>query len=373
MSRHPRWVLAVPVLLLLSACATSSPAPSASPDESAASAPAGAEHAVTFTSGPDSLPGTYLRAAGGSALHPAALIISGSGPTDRDGNDVQLPHLDTNLNLAKALAADGVDSLRYDKLGSGRAGLGAHPGGTGIDFDLFADEVRQAFRALAAQPGVDPDRLLVVGHSEGALFALSLATELHGTPNAPRALILAAPPGSRYLDLLTTQAVAGYRQQQAAGRISQSAADTYVNQLQQAVTTIRATGKAPAGLADPGLAALLTPVNVAFLAQADRLDPAALAHGLGPDQPALILHGTKDTQVTDADIHRLMGGFADDQAALAVEVPDADHLFKVVTGTPAPAVDYANAARPFAPQVQQHLGPFLQSADLATGRPSATR
>ena len=84
---------------------------------------------VTFRSGTDTLYGTFQRPASREGALPAALIVSGSGPTDRNGNNPQLPHMDTNRNFATALANDGFASFRYDKVGSGRTGLGTHTGG----------------------------------------------------------------------------------------------------------------------------------------------------------------------------------------------------------------------------------------------------
>ncbi|MGI5223724.1 alpha/beta hydrolase family protein [Actinoallomurus sp. CA-142502] len=317
---------------------------------------------LTFRSGPDTLPATFQPAAGRTGVRPAALIISGSGPTDRDGNDRQFPHLDTNRNFAKALAADRIASLRYDKLGSGQAGTENHPGGRGIDFDLFAQEALDAYRTMARQPGVDPHRLIVVGHSEGGLLALWLADRLRGTSEAPRAVVLAAPIGIRYLDLLSKQLTEQYRAAQAAGRLSAQQVASLLDELRETVSSIRKTGTLPADLSDPTLKTVFSPANIPFLRQADRLDPADLARGLGPAFPALVLRGLKDVQVSAGEVQHLMTGFRANRAAVQADIPDADHLFKVVSGTPNPSVDYPDATRPFAPQVAPRLRAFLGKA-----------
>ncbi|MDE2139732.1 MAG: hypothetical protein KGJ17_04425 [Gammaproteobacteria bacterium] len=84
--------------------------------------------AVTAAASPTPMPLTLKIPAGilhgtlelpaGKGPFPVALIIAGSGPTDRDGNDVQLG-LDTDSYklLAQALAQHGIASLRYDKRG----------------------------------------------------------------------------------------------------------------------------------------------------------------------------------------------------------------------------------------------------------------
>jgi uncharacterized protein len=360
-ARVPRraGLAATALLIALSAgCGGGHPHKAAPPAAGAASGDAGTRE-LFFRSGPDTLPATLLLPDHAAGEVPGALIISGSGPTDRDGNDRQFPHLDTNRNFARALSGAGVASLRYDKLGSGAAGLGAHPDPSSIDFDLYAHEALDAYRTLARQPGIDPHRLILVGHSEGGLFALWLAGHLKGTPAAPRMLVLAAPLGRRYLDVAARQLTDHYRQAQAAGQLPAKDAAARIADLHRVVATLRATGKPPAHLADPALAPALNPMNAAFLVQADRLDPAALARRLGPSLPVLVLRGTKDVQVDAGDVDHLMRGLAADRAAQRADIPAADHLFKVVTGTPNPAVDYANGGRPFAPQVAPRLADFL--------------
>ncbi|MEZ0115578.1 pimeloyl-ACP methyl ester carboxylesterase [Catenulispora sp. EB89] len=338
--------------------AASAPGASAS---AAADCRPSASYDLTFTSAGDTLPATFLPAADRDGA--AALIISGSGPTDRNGDDPQYPHLDTNLNFAKALASAGVSSLRYDKLGSGTAGLGGpghHPGGAGIDFTLFAQEALDAYRTMASQPGVDPHRLVIVGHSEGGLFALLLANELKGTALAPRAVILAAPLSERYLDLLATQLTEAYQKAAASGAITAAAAAHYIQQMRDAFASIRAGHGVPAGLDDPSLKALLSPVNATFLSQADKYDPAQLARSLGDDFPVLVVRGTKDVQVTGAEVARVADALRDDEDAWDVSIPNADHLFKIVKGVPDPAVDYPDANRKFAPEAGAVVRAFVR-------------
>jgi uncharacterized protein len=105
---------------------------------------------------------------------PAALLVNGSGPLDRDSN---MPGQTLNVAnaLASALAAHGVGSLRYDKRGVGRSGGDYLSTG-------FEQETSDAFTALEAlrrSPGIRPDRLTVIGHSVGATIAIRLASGRH--------------------------------------------------------------------------------------------------------------------------------------------------------------------------------------------------
>lgn len=106
----------------------------------------------------------------GPGPHPAVLLLHGSGPLDRDGNSRKV-RMNLGRPLAAALAAEGLAVLRYD-----RRGTGATPGAwraTGFT-DNYKDAAA-ALRALADHPAVRPAAIGVIGHSEGALHAMSLA------------------------------------------------------------------------------------------------------------------------------------------------------------------------------------------------------
>lgn len=124
---------------------------------------------------------------------PAVLLAPGSGPLDRD-SDHPRARFGVTRALAHALAEGGLASLRCDKRGVGgtpgdwrRAGL----------YD-GADDLARARDALAARPEVDGDRVLLAGHSEGALLAAAVAAR--GVPVAGVVLLAAsATPGEELL------------------------------------------------------------------------------------------------------------------------------------------------------------------------------
>ncbi|MGC4189747.1 MAG: alpha/beta fold hydrolase [Thermomicrobiales bacterium] len=343
--------------------------PAASPAASPAVTLPGniADTEVSFTSGKDTLYGSLMAPEGMSAgsSRPAALIISGSGPTDRNGDSGNLP-LGTNRNLAVTLAEAGIPSLRYDKLGSGKTGLGTHTDGAGIDFTLFMEEAKDAAAFLAKQSGVDPTRLVIVGHSEGALFALVLAQEMVKAGTPPAGLILVAPLSIQYLDLLQEQLEANIAAAVAAGQLTQDQADALETELKGIVESLRTTGTLPEKIATPELAQLFTPANASFLAQADKVDPAAVAASLPKALPVLVLRGEKDSQVTQAQVEHLMGGFADagNTSATFISLPDANHALRIVEGTPNPSADYANPNLPFSPQAVTAIDAFLAAFGL---------
>ena len=75
--------------------------------------------------------------------------------------------------IAAHLEAEGITSLRYDKRGAGRSDGDYLSAG----FHDNVDDARAALDALRARSEVDPDRVVVIGHSEGALIASILASD----------------------------------------------------------------------------------------------------------------------------------------------------------------------------------------------------
>lgn len=318
-------ILAILLMALLPvAGAVAQGTPTASPS---ASPVAGGDREIAFESGPDTLYGSLRVPVGLDAPAPGVLIISGSGPTDRDGDSPGMA-IGTNRKVAEDLEAIGVVSFRYDKLGSGKTGLGSHPTGEGVDYELFLQEAWDAFDVLASQPEVDPARIVTFGHSEGALFALDMATDASQEPR-PAGIVLAAPLSMRYLDLLRWQIGEAYDAIVEAGQIGEAVADVLLQELDEAIAEIRETGELTTRLSDPGVYALFNPANIAFLHQADQRDPLAMAAEVPDDVPVLILHGEKDEQVLTAQVDALKAAFADagHPAVTRVSLPDANHVF----------------------------------------------
>nr|WP_255646405.1 MULTISPECIES: alpha/beta hydrolase [Nocardiopsis] len=339
-------VAAAAALLSTSACAPAG--------EEAAPPPgvAGSERELSFTVDGIEVFATLTLPADTSGPVPGALIVSGSGPTDRDGNADMRPDANTNLNFARLLADSGVASLRYDKLGSGETGLGGLDPEAPVDPDVFDAQMAAAYEALVGQSEVDPARTAVVGHSEGSLYALRAHTLVDAAP----ALVLAAPVGDRYLDVLDRQLTEQVRAVEAAGQLTETEAVTMLSDARAGRAAVRGGREVPDDLTGV-VGTLYSPQNAGFLARMDRMDPVELAAELPEDTPVLVLWGEADAQVTGEEVDRLMTGLP---RAERVDIPDADHIFRVYEDGPGATV--LDAERPFAPQVAPALAEFVDTA-----------
>jgi pimeloyl-ACP methyl ester carboxylesterase len=129
---------------------------------------------VTFANGEVSLAGTLTLPAG-RGPHPAVVLVSGSGPQNRDeslGGGIAIRPFKL---LADALTRAGMAVLRYDDRGTG-ASTGTFSTATLPD---FASDAAAAVRYLRSRDDVDANRVGLLGHSEGGLVAAMLARRNH--------------------------------------------------------------------------------------------------------------------------------------------------------------------------------------------------
>lgn len=113
-----------------------------------------------------SLQGTLTIPAHEATTYPAILLIGGTGKGDRDGN-VRGLKLNMYKDLADYFTSLGFATLRYDKRGVHKSEGDYYE--TGVT-DLIDDGVA-CIRFLKEHPQIDPKRIVIVGHSEGALLA----------------------------------------------------------------------------------------------------------------------------------------------------------------------------------------------------------
>jgi alpha-beta hydrolase superfamily lysophospholipase len=289
----------------------------------------------------------------------AALLIPGSGPTDRNGDEPPdyTPH--TLALMAGVLSGDGVMSLRFDKYGTGRTGLGGR--NSAPDMGAYTRQAVAAYNTLRAQPEADPHALLVVGHSEGGLQALLVDRAVQPKPAG---LALIAPQDMRLLDLIRLQLAGELNRAVAAGQLTAQQAWLNNRGVARAIADFRAQRPVDTSGLLPSLSSLLKgmfgPVNADFVRSDDALYPPSVARGIAHSTRTLVTCGTEDTNVPCRTMPSLLSALAAARATgpgLRV-LPGLDHLLHPA-GTPV-----SNPV--IAPAAQQTLHDFVRPWRRAT-------
>lgn len=243
----------------------------------------------------------------GPGPHPAALIIAGSGPLDRNG-DVRRLHLGVSRRLAQLLADAGWATLRYDKRGVGASG-GDYLS-TGFHRELA--DTRAAFRWLAGRS--DTAEVIAVGHSVGALFAAELAASEPGIDGA----ILLSYTARDGESTLRWQAGEIGRTVPKPVRWVMGVLGTSIEKQQRlAIARLRATTEPVARIKG-------RKVNARWMREFADYSPMPALRAIGV--PILAITGSKDVQVDPADlavIAEVLG-----PRATTVCAADVDHILR---------------------------------------------
>ncbi|WP_238242740.1 alpha/beta hydrolase [Methylobacterium iners] len=295
---------------------------------------AATEEAVEVPGPLAALRGTLTRPGVASA---AVLIIPGSGPTDRDGNNPLGVAASTYRLLAEGLAAKGVATLRIDKRGMiGSAAAVADP--DAVTVSDYAGDVQHWADLLRAKTGAAC--VWLVGHSEGGLVALSTAQKAEGICG----LILVATPGRPLGQVLRDQLTAN------------PANAPLLAQAFGTIASLEGGRRVDDGALHPALASLFRPAVQGFLIDAFVLDPSKLLAAW--QGPTLIVQGERDLQVSAADARGLH------QAALRSElflVPDANYVLKTVVSPDRAAniATYRDPRLPLAIGIVERIATFV--------------
>jgi len=130
------------------------------------------EKIVTVKTKTGMLEGTLL-STNNKGTEYVALIIAGSGPTDRNGNNTQMTNNSLKM-LAEGLLNNGISSLRYDKRGIGKS-KSAALNERELRFEHYVDDVTSWVNYLNQQG--EFNKIVVIGHSEGSLLGMIAAQQ----------------------------------------------------------------------------------------------------------------------------------------------------------------------------------------------------
>ena len=301
------------------------------------------ESSYSIKSGNLTLPGTLTLPAASTGKIPVALIVAGSGPTDRNGNSVApgysgpLPRPNMYAQLAWRLAEQGIASVRYDKRSLGENQARIVIAKTSID-DFVGDVI-----AGATQLSSDArfSRLVLIGHSEGAELVLQAANR--GAPAS--AIVMASGAGRRFLPIL---------HEQLAVQLPPSMLLDYDSAMAAFMR-----GETPTTTLPGPLMSLLQPDNRLFMQGMQAYAPVEeIARARFP---ILIVQGAYDGQVNlDEDARALA---AAQPAAKLVILPTANHVLKAATSAVVSTqlATYLDPRTPIVPDVAPLIASWIKS------------
>jgi dipeptidyl aminopeptidase/acylaminoacyl peptidase len=226
---------------------------------------------------------------------PAVITISGSGPEDRNGTPPSIPGWRPFYQIADTLGRRGIAVLRIDD-----RGLGSDAGPATATTADFADDIRDAVAYLRTRKEIDPRRIALLGHSEGA----SIAPMVAASDSLVKAIVIMAGTVSPGRDIVAWQ-------QQFV-----------IDSMDHFVGQQRELAMAQSRQALDSMAAAL-PWMKFFLAY----DGTATAAKVR--QPVLILHGEKDYQVPVAEAQKVAAAIRSggNRDVTIRTFPATNHLF----------------------------------------------
>jgi pimeloyl-ACP methyl ester carboxylesterase len=270
---------------------------------------------------PVSMPGTGFNIAGtvttptgkgpSAGRLPAVVLLTGSGVGDRDGLAAGVPTLG---QIAGALADAGFLTVRYDKRGYGQTG-GRAESATLAD---FAEDARSVVRYLDKRKDVDPKRIVVLGHSEGAWVALLAASR----EDKIAGVISISAPATTGAELVLEQQLHALDQMKLPEEERRAKIE-----LQKKIQSAVVSGKGWEEIPPDVRKQADTPWFQSLLA----FDPAKIIKDV--EQPILILHPDLDRQVPVAHADRLaeLAKKGDSRSVEVITVRGVNHLLVPAT------------------------------------------
>ncbi|KAF1366688.1 alpha/beta hydrolase [Yokenella regensburgei] len=264
------------------------------------------------------------------------LIVPGSGPTDRDGNNPLGVNASPYRLLAEGLAAKGFATLRIDKRGMFASAMAVEDANA-VTIADYVDDVRSWVDVLRRH--MHTPCIWVLGHSEGGVVALASAQE-----EDVCGVVLIATPGRPMGEVLRGQLNA----------ISEN--EMLLKQALSIINALEHRRRVDITNMHPALQNLFNPAVQGFLINAFSYNPCQLISTIS--KPVLVLQGQRDLQVEETDARLLKA--ANPQASLVI-LPNMNHVMKEVISDDCKVniASYAEPARPLAPGLIDSIEHFL--------------
>ncbi len=259
------------------------------------------------------------------------ILIAGSGPTDRDGNQMGLVNNSLKL-LAEALANNGIAVYSYDKrifaqMASGKLDEAS------LSFDNFIDDAKAVIQYFKNQKKYNS--ITVAGHSEGALIGMVAA---NGNADAYISIAGAGRPIDEVL-LEQIEKQAPFLKEEVQKNL-----ETLKNG-----TTFELKNQMLASL----FRASVQPYMISWI----KYNPQTEIKKL--QIPTLLINGDKDIQVSVQDAQLLQQAKLNAQLHI---IPNMNHVFKEIKGDDAEnKAAYTNPDLPISIELSSIITTFIRS------------
>lgn len=287
------------------------------------------ETAITLQTSSGDIYGT-LTVPGKPSRMPVALIIAGSGPTDRDGNNPMMKNNSLKM-LAYELAKNGIASLRYDKRGIAGS-KAAMKSEKELRFDDYVSDAKEWIQVLKKDDRFS--EVTVIGHSEGSLIGM-----------------LAGRSADRFIS------IAGFGQ--SADKILKEQLSSQPKMVQDLSFPIIDSLKEGNIVEDvpPMLNSLFRQSVQPYMISWFRYDPRDEIRKLFI--PILILQGTNDIQVGVENARQLSDA---NPGAEFLLINDMNHIFRITSGDmQANLATYGNSSLPVSEELVKAVTDFIIS------------
>ncbi len=260
---------------------------------------------------------------------PIAIIIAGSGPTDRNGNQ-QMMNNNSLKYLAEGLSEKGIATFRYDKRILKQI-KERTLNEESIKFDDFIEDATETVNYFKRSQAFS--KIFVIGHSQGSLVGMIAAQ------NGADGFVSLAGAGQEIDDVIVDQL-----EKQAPG---------LKDNARQAFDDMRADGVAVSY--SPGLASIFRKQIQPFLLTWMRFDPRQEIAKL--NMPVLIINGEKDLQVQVSEAEKLKAAKPD---ATYEIIPEMNHILKKIEGDDIDnSKSYNEPNRPVMPELIESVVNFI--------------
>lgn len=262
---------------------------------------------------------------------PVALIISGSGPTDRNGNNAMMKNNSLKM-LAEALAKNGIASLRFDKRGIGESKAAGGESESSLVFENYIQDAKSWINFLRQDKRFS--KVIVIGHSEGSLIGMIAGVKADK-------FVSIAGPGDSADKIIKAQIDATSMKQ------LNDMTFPIIDSLKNGFTVKKV---------DPMLVRLFRPSIQPYLISWFKYNPQTEIKKL--TIPVLILQGNNDIQITVKDAENLLEA---NKSAELVIIDKMNHVLKIIDGDKdANLASYNNETLPLSEILVDKIVSFIQ-------------